>query len=98
MLRKQKPFRNPGSVARIKAHIVFLNKQESAIKREITEVLKKDEEVNASMEIICTIPGVAKLTAATVLAETNGFELIRNKRQLTSYAGLDVRENNRAHQ
>ena len=27
-----------------------------------------------------------------MLAETNGFELIRNKRQLTSYAGLDVRE------
>ena len=25
-------------------------------------------------------------------AETNGFELIRNKRQLTSYAGLDVKE------
>lgn len=33
-----------------------------------------------------------KLTAAIVLAETNGFELIRNKRQLTSYAGLDVKE------
>lgn len=32
------------------------------------------------------------LTAVTVLAETNGFELIRNKRQLTSYAGLDVKE------
>ena len=32
------------------------------------------------------------LTAATVLAETNGFELIHNRRQLTSYAGLDVRE------
>jgi transposase len=26
------------------------------------------------------------------LAETNGFELIRNKRQLTSYVGLDVKE------
>ena len=41
---------------------------------------------------ICTIPGVGILTAISVLAETNGFELIRNKRQLTSYAGLDVRE------
>ena len=26
------------------------------------------------------------------MAETNGFELIRNKSQLASYAGLDVRE------
>lgn len=32
------------------------------------------------------------LTAAIVLAETNGFELIRNKRQLSSYAGFDVKE------
>ena len=27
-----------------------------------------------------------------VLAETNGFDLIRNKRQLASYAGYDVKE------
>ncbi|MBK8686876.1 MAG: IS110 family transposase [Bacteroidetes bacterium] len=27
-----------------------------------------------------------------MLAETNGFDLIRSKKQLTSYAGLDVRE------
>ena len=32
------------------------------------------------------------LTAAIILGETNGFELIRNVKQLTSYAGLDVRE------
>ncbi len=38
------------------------------------------------------MPGVGLLTAAIVLGETNGFELIRNKRQLTSYAGFDVIE------
>ena len=36
--------------------------------------------------------GVAELTTAIVLSETNGFELIRNKRQLASYAGFDIRE------
>ena len=41
---------------------------------------------------ICTIPGVSVLTAATVIGETHGFELIRSKKQLTSYAGLDVKE------
>jgi transposase len=35
---------------------------------------------------------VGMLTAVIVLAETNGFELIRNKKQLSSYAGLDVKE------
>jgi len=32
------------------------------------------------------------LTAIIILAETNGFELIRNKKQLSSYAGFDVKE------
>ena len=32
------------------------------------------------------------LTAATILAETNGFELFKNYKQLVSYAGFDVVE------
>lgn len=36
--------------------------------------------------------GVGEITAATVLGELNGFELIRNKRQVASYAGFDVIE------
>ena len=42
--------------------------------------------------LLCSLPGVGLLTAATILGETNGFDLIRNKRQLASYAGLDVKE------
>ena len=85
-------FPNPSSVARVKVLIKLLDKQVSEIIKEITVLVKQDQEVNESIETICSIPGVGRLTAATVLAETNGFELIRNKRQLTSYAGLDVRE------
>ena len=39
-----------------------------------------------------SIPGIGALTAVIILAETNGFELIRNKKQLVSYVGLDVKE------
>jgi transposase len=85
-------FPNPSSLHRIKAHIKFLDKQVAEILKEITQLVKQDDQVNESIELICSIPGIGRLTAATVLAETNGFELIRNKRQLTSYAGLDVRE------
>lgn len=81
-----------GSLVRIQKKIDFLNEQEQEIKAEIAELVKKDEELKQKVELITSIPGVGKLTAATVLAETNGFELIRNKKQLTSYAGLDVRE------
>jgi transposase len=83
---------NTGSVARMKKQIVFINKQEQEIKEEIAQLARQDEAVKKSIKVIESIPGVGLLTAVTVLAETNGFELIRNKRQLTSYAGLDVKE------
>lgn len=83
---------NKKSVARIKTRIKLLNKQVTEIKGEITTLVKQEEEVSKSVELICSIPGIGLLTAATVMAETNGFELIRNKRQLTSYAGLDIKE------
>ncbi|HTD92352.1 MAG TPA: IS110 family transposase [Chitinophagaceae bacterium] len=83
---------NDGSVTRAKKQIVFLNKQEQQIKAEIAAIVKEDEKVKASIALITSIPGIGVLTAVTVMAETNGFELIRNKSQLTSYAGLDVKE------
>ena len=36
------------------------------------------------------MPGIGLTTAIVVVAETNGFVLIENERQLASYAGLDV--------
>ncbi len=83
---------NKKSVARLKAQIKLFNKQVAEIKIEITFLIKQEKGVSKSIEVICSIPGVGLLTAVTVLAETNGFELIRNKRQLTSYAGLDIKE------
>jgi len=80
------------SVARIKKQIALFNKQEQEIKADILELLKQEQDVKKSVTTICTLSGVQVLTAVTVLAETNGFELVRNKRQLTSYAGLDVKE------
>ena len=81
-----------GSIARMKARIKLLNKQVLQIEEEIAALVKQDKAVSKSVDLITSIPGVGTLTAVIVLAETNGFELIRNKRQLTSYAGLDVRE------
>jgi transposase len=83
---------NKKSVARIKTRIQLLNRQDAAIKKEVEILVKEEKEVSSIVVRICTIPGIGLLTAATVLAETNGFELIRNKRQIASYAGLDVRE------
>lgn len=83
---------NENSLNRIKARIKFLNSQEKEIKNDISGIVKNDENLKKEIDVICTLPGVGELTAVIVLAETNGFELIRNKRQLASYAGLDVKE------
>ena len=83
---------NKSSVARMKKQIQFLSKQEQEIRAEIAALIQQDEGVKKSIKLISSVSGIGVLTAATILAETNGFDLIRNKRQLTSYAGLDVRE------
>lgn len=80
------------TLRRTKQHIDFLDKQEKQIMEELDVLVKQDPEMQRLIILICSIKGVGMLTAATVLAETNGFDLIRNKRQLVSYAGLDVKE------
>lgn len=83
---------NKKSLERMQARIRFLNLQEKEIKVDITDIIDKDSDLKKVINNITTIPGVGELTAVIVLAETNGFELIRNKSQLSSYAGLDVKE------
>lgn len=85
-------FPNEGSIGRMNKRIELINSQEVEIKAEIAGTLQQDKQLVKQVEKIITIPGVGKLTAVIVLAETNGFELIRNKKQLVSYSGLDVRE------
>lgn len=80
------------SIQRLERRIMFLNTLEKEIKNEIKSSIKEHKELMTDIANICTIPGVSILTAATVIGETNGFELIRSKKQLTSYAGLDVVE------
>lgn len=83
---------NKQSIGRIKKRIDLLNKQEKEIKAEISDLIQAHEESKKVTKLICSVPGIGLLTAAAVLSETNGFDLIRNKRQLASYAGLDVKD------
>ena len=83
---------NKTSMVRMKKHIAFLDKQDKEVKDELASLLKEDPAMKKVVIILCSAPGIGLLTAATILGETNGFELIRNKRQLVSYAGLDVIE------
>ena len=83
---------NKSSVMRLKKQIVFFNKQEQEVRTELEALISQDQQAGKLVKLICSLPGIGQLTAVTVLSETNGFDLIRNKRQLSSYASLDVRE------
>lgn len=83
---------NKGSLSRLKERINLINKQEKVIKEEIKALIEQEPEVKKIFDLLCSIPGISLLTAAIILGETNGFDLIRNKRQLASYAGFDVKE------
>jgi len=84
-------FPNQRSISRVNKRIKLIDKQDLEIKAEIATIVKKDQELVNKINTITTIPGVGKLTAVIVLAETNGFELIKSKKQLVSYSGLDVK-------
>lgn len=77
----------------LKKTISFFEKQLQAIKTGIADHINGNEEVKRKVGHICQIKGVDILTVATIVAETNGFELFHNQSQLVSYAGYDVVEN-----
>lgn len=80
------------SITRIKLRIKVINNQITEIKEETAIIINADAEISRSVKLITSIPGIGPLTAAIVIAETRGFELIKSKKQLASYAGLDVKE------
>ena len=82
----------PATIDRSNARIKILNKQEKEVLKEVHQIIASSEKIKAQVDLMTSIPGIGELTAATILAETNGFDLIKNKKQLTSYAGLDVQE------
>ena len=80
-------------IKQLKSSVALLKKQLKENERAIKLQLKADNNVFSKVKKICKIKGLDVLTIATVLAETNGFELFKNSKQLVSYAGYDVVEN-----
>lgn len=80
------------TVARLKKRITLTNTQEKAVMAEIKELCSQHAELVEPLAHICSIPGIGLLTGAIILAETDGFSLIASRRQLSSYAGLDVQQ------
>ena len=81
---------NEKTSLRINKRIEILTEFVSEVELDIKNVIVQNTELNKKINKIITIPGIGMITVATVIAETHGFNLIKNVRQLTSYAGYDV--------
>lgn len=69
-----------------------LDKEIKKCEAQIQELLNKEKWLQDKVKKLQTIQGVGLITIAIILAETQGFRLINNSKQLTSYAGYDVVE------
>src|SRR5450759_139339 len=77
----------------LKATIRLLEKQLDELADEISNLIDTDEKLNQKYSHIDPLRGISKLSWATIIAETSGFETFENQLQLVSYAGYDVVEN-----
>ena len=78
------------TLKRLQQQLALLEKQLKAIERQIKELIAQDPSLEEKIKKIIKIKGLGLMTIVTIIAETNGFALIENTKQLASYAGLDV--------
>ncbi len=76
----------------LKQTIQLFESQLKELDKAILQHIKSNQEVAERVKNICTMKGLGVLSVATVLAETNGFNLFKNYKQVVSYAGYDVVE------
>jgi len=79
------------TINRLGAKIGFLDEQIEQAEHDIEKLIENDTLLYKKVKNVLTVPGVRLNTLAPIIAETNGFAAIVNIKQLTSYAGYDIR-------
>jgi len=79
------------TISRIKAHIAYLTKQISDAQADMKALVKQAQPVADKVKKITKVKGLSFLSVVTILAETDGFNIILNQKQLIGYSRLDVR-------
>jgi transposase len=85
------------SLAATPSVIRMANEQISRLDDEIAEldkliqdIIHSDEQLRSLYASATSVPNIAAVTASILLAELRGFAEIRDRRQATAFAGLDV--------
>ncbi len=81
------------TISRNKKMVALLEKNCKEIEKQIDALLKSDDYLNKIIKNIEKVEGLGRMTIVAVIAETDGFALFVNTKQLTSYAGFDIVHN-----
>lgn len=65
-----------------------LNQQLAKIEKAITALCQTDEQLQAQVDLLCTIPGIRQLSAVRLLAYGKSALTDRSQKALTAHAGL----------
>jgi len=67
-----------------------LDEEMKKLEKMMEQILRSDDDIWNKVQHLKTIKGIGLKTIAIILGETQGFALIKNQRQLTSFCGYDV--------
>lgn len=80
-------------IQNLKSLLKKIEKDIDKVRNRIEQSVNEDPVLFSKYKLVEPIKGIGMTTFATIIAETGGFELFKNQKQLVSYAGYDVVEN-----
>jgi transposase len=78
----------PAVIEDLKAHLAYLDQQIQKVKSLIQDHIDHHPHLRKQRDLLDSIPGIGKLTAAKLLGEIRSIDEFDNARQLAAYAGL----------
>ena len=84
---------NTATLERMQQMVDFIKTTIKSVEKDLQKRFNADADLKRRVENICVAKGLRMLTVITVIAETNGFKLFKNRSQVVSFVGYDVVEN-----
>lgn len=73
--------------------VAHLDKEIASTEQQIQDHIDSDPDLQRQQQLLSSIKGIGKLTAAKLLAEIEDFSSFKSARQVAAYAGLTPRNN-----
>lgn len=73
--------------------IKTLETEIAKLEKKVKKTVETDEVLSQKYELFKPLKGIGLMSFAVVVAETNGFALFKNQKQLVCYSGYDIVEN-----